>query len=212
MKPVKFSNIRKTRNTPINEIIGNSRIISDNTSIHSYNTRKRRRDMMNHNMPVEVHIMLDYPTRRRRIQKNVKQPEPIRRRKSMNILCAIIILCWIWLLDESHQTTAIHCVYDGMDMLMKINWVGLFNIVRTYGIDAVNTMYFIGLNILDLLGDGLDLLSDGWTEWVEYLWLLNLNTDWNGVYILLMSEMCNIGMLLHFGLYVGIGLFMVMNV
>lgn len=199
----------KIKLSPKNRIV---RGVQENAPNHSYNTRKRRREMIKNNIPVEVHIMLDYPTRRRRIQSSIENIKPINNRKRVNILFGLIILCWIWLLDEAHQEIMIHWMYNVVDALMKINWIGLFNMVRTYGIDAVNTAYFIGLNVLDLLGEVVGILENGWTEWVEYVWLLNLNTDWTGIYMSIMSALCNFGEILHFGIYVGIGIFMVLNV
>lgn len=199
----------KIKLSPKNRIV---RAVQEDVSNHSYNTRKRRREMIKNNIPVEVHIMLDYPTRRRRIQSSVENIKPINNRKRVNILFGLTILCWIWLLDETHQAMVVNWIYDTTDVLMKINWIGLFNMVRTYGIDAVNTAYFIGLNVLDLLGEVVGILENGWTEWVEYVWLLNLNTDWTGIYMSIMSVLCNFGEILHFGVYVGIGIFMGLNV
>jgi hypothetical protein len=178
----------------------------DEVPTHSYNTRKRRREMMKHNMPVEVHIMLDYPTRRRRIHKK-QEVKIIQKRSYANILFCVLILCWIWFIDESNQEIVIQWIYNGLEALMRINWIGIYNVVRTYGIDAVNTLYFIALNMLQRVENGLELMQTGWTEWTEYIWLLRLNTDWTGLYISVMNGLCSIGDFLHFGMYVIIGIF-----
>ncbi len=186
---------------------------------HSYNTRKRRREMLLHNMPVDVHIMLEYPTRRRRIQvfietKKNESEKKMRVNKgySAKLLFALLILCWIWLLDENNQTHCVEYFYRGIDAFMKVNWVAIWNTVRMYGIDAMNTGYFMGMNMMDAIERGMDVIGTRWTECVEYIWLLNLNTDWTGLYISGMEYIHIAGMCLHFGVYVFIGIFMVWNV
>ena len=183
---------------------------------HSYNTRKRRREMMKHNMPVEVHIMLDYPTRRRRIQVNIEtkiKPENVKSsRIYKNIFFGLIVLCWIWLLDEVHQEECLEMVYKLIDEGRKINWIGMWNIVRTYGIDAINTGYFMGLNAMSAIEDAMTIIQEKWYYTSEFLWLMKLNTDWTGMYISAVQYMYIAGMYLHFGVYVFIAIFMIKDV
>ena len=95
-----------------------------------YNTRSKRREMIQHNMPVEVHIMLDYNGRGNKVKvvnspndelkvEHVKMPEeylkleiirkqPVVYRQNGGSFFKLLFMIgliglWVWLLNEENQ-------------------------------------------------------------------------------------------------------------